>query len=305
MRKSGLYTSLERAGISFARNIPLAPYTTFRIGGMADCMVFPKTAEEAVYAFRLCKTKNIPCFVLGRGANLLVSDGGVRGAVICMRYLSAVTQADNCIQAQAGVPLGKLLSLCQKNGLGGLSHLCGIPATVGGAVAMNAGANGAEIGDAVEFVTFYDSREDTVKCFAQKEFAFGYRHSLCHMREGMILSVSFRFSPASPIVLLSEMKALAKERKAKHPLDYPSAGSTFRRPFPYFAPRLIEGAGLKGCRVGDAVISQKHAGFILNLGSASAKDVHTLITHAQTVVRDTYSVSLEPEIIFWGELPHT
>jgi len=303
VRKSGLYTSLERAGIFFARNIPLAPYTTFRIGGMADCMVFPRTAEEAVYAFRLCKAKNMPCYILGRGANLLISDGGVCGVVICTRRLSAILQNGNRIQAQAGVPLGKLLSLCQKNGFGGLSPLCGIPATVGGAVAMNAGANGVEIGDAVASVTFYDSREDTVKCLTQEQFAFGYRNSLCHVREGMILSVSFRFSPASPAVLLSEMKAVAKARKAKQPLDFPSAGSAFRRPFPYFAPKLIEGAGLKGCRVGDAVISQRHAGFILNLGSATAKEVRALMTHTQAVVWDTYSVSLEPEIILWGDLP--
>ena len=288
-------------GCAYLKNISLAPYTTFDIGGNAQYLVFPATVEQVIRIFAFAKKRRFPCRILGRGANLLISDSGVSGIVLSTKSLNSIRVLGDTIEAGAGVPLGMLLSLCQKNELQGLEDLVGIPATVGGALAMNAGANGVEISSAVIRISFYDCASNTVFSLSPEEFAFRYRHSLCHEREGIVLSATFRFQKGNKDTIFQKTKQIAAMRKEKQPLAYHSAGSVFLRPFPYYAPRLIEEAGLKGKAVGNAQISTKHAGFIINLGGAKAKDVNELLCFAQNCVFEKFGIKLQPEIIFWGD----
>ena len=292
----------ETSKIPCVRNFPLAPHTTFRIGGIAEWAVFPKTAEQAVLVIRQMRNRNIPYRIIGMGSNLLVSDCGIRGVVIFTNQLSRIRCQNAQIEVEAGVPLGKLIAFCQKQGLSGVEALVGIPATIGGAIAMNAGANGTEIADSIESITFYDAvKDEIVKC-CKADFRFAYRHSLCHEREGMVLSATFSFAPKLPVLIRQTISEIALSRKLKHPLEYPSAGSVFKRPFPNYAPVLIENAGLKGKRVGNAMVSTKHAGFIVNLGYAKSVDAENLIKIIQETVYEKFAVILTPEIVVWKDV---
>lgn len=293
----------ETIGCAYLKNISLAPYTTLNIGGNAQYLAFPATVEQAIQILVFTKERQIPCRILGRGANLLISDSGVLGIVLSTKRLNSIRVLGDTIEVGAGVPLGTLLSLCQRNELQGLENLVGIPATVGGALAMNAGANGVEISSAVIGISFYDSAGGTVCSLSPEEFAFRYRHSLCHEREGLVLSATFRLRKGKREEIFLKTKQIAAMRKEKQPLAYPSAGSVFLRPFPYYAPKLIEEAGLKGKIVGNAQISTKHAGFIVNLGGATAKDVNDLLCLAQNSVLEKFGIKMQPEIIFWGDFP--
>ena len=290
----------EGIGCLYKQNIPLKTYTTFAIGGNAEYLVFPETEAQVLSIYRYIEKHDIPCHILGKGSNLLVSDAGISGIVLSTRYLNSIRTDADQIEVGAGVPLGKLLSLCQKQGFTGLEELVGIPGTVGGAITMNAGAHQKEISQAVRKITFFDQKTFTVQVLTGEEFSFGYRHSLAREREGIVLRAAFRLGKGKQEDILAKMQKFAYLRKQKQPLDYPNAGSVFKRPFPYYAPRLIEEANLKGAKIGNAQISPKHAGFILNLGNAKAEDVKALITYTQNQVFSRFSIHLVPEIVFWG-----
>ena len=289
--------AFEKFQIPYERNFPLAQHTTFHIGGAAEWGAFPRTIQQAVLAIRETRKRNLPYHVIGKGSNLLVSDTGLKGVVVFTNQLAGITCENEQIEVEAGVPLGKLIAFCQKRGLSGLEALVGIPATIGGAVAMNAGANDVEIADCIDSVTFYDVVKDEILKYSKTDFHFAYRHTLCHEREGVILSATFSLARKSPSLIRQTIFEVASLRKAKQPLDYPSAGSIFKRPFPYYAPVLIERAGLKGKCIGDAMVSTKHAGFIINLGGAKSTDVECLMKIIQETVYEKFVVCLSPEIV--------
>lgn len=275
-------------------------HTSFKIGGPADELCVVHSAEEVSALIEYAKNRNIPYTVIGNGSNLLVGDGGIRGLVI-----KTASGFDGCevrgetIFADAGILLSKLASIARKNSLAGLEFASGIPGTLGGAVYMNAGAYGGEMKDVVKKVTYFDGGE--IKTAVGAELGFGYRKSMFTGTEKIILSAEIALEKGE----LSEIEAKTedfKERRAsKQPLSVPSAGSTFKRPEGYFAGKLIEDAGLKGCRCGGAQVSEKHSGFVVNTGGATAKDVLGLIRHIQDVVFEKYGVRLETEVKTLGE----
>ncbi len=281
-------------------NEGMREHTTFRIGGTADAVVAPKTEDELIAVVCFARQKRIPWYIIGNGSNLLVADDGVRGIVITTVALhrdEPVTRAGNTLCATAGVRLSKLANFACENGLGGLAFAHGIPGTLGAAIGINAGAYGGEMKDVIETVTFLDG-EGNRKVLRREDLDFGYRHSRFCGTDDVILSATLALTPASRDVIAAEMSELNEKRRAKQPLELPSAGSTFKRPIGGFAAQLIEECGLKGCRVGDAQVSEKHAGFVVNLGNATAEDVKQLMQHIIATVEKEKGITLEPEIRF-------
>jgi len=280
---------------------PLAPHTSFKIGGEADLFVCPRNLMELLIVLDILKEHNVPYFLLGAGSNLLISDKGIRGAVIKLGdgFDYAHAKGDY-ILAGAGVSLAKLSAEAKNAELTGLEFASGIPGSLGGAIFMNAGAYGGEMKDVIDEVSFIDE-DGTVKTISKNECDFGYRKSIFSDGRKIILSAKITLKHGDKEEISKTMRELNKKRKDKQPLEYPSAGSTFRRPEGHFAGALIEAAGLKGKAIGDAQVSEKHAGFIINKGSASAKDVLDLISHVQDVVFEKSGVTLEPEVKITGE----
>ncbi len=282
-------------------NEPMKNHTAFKIGGPADLMILPKSVEEIEKILNILLSCQEGCFIMGNGSNLLVSDKGIRGTVLKIGdQFSNVDIEDTAIRAQAGLLLSSLSKMAAKEALSGIEFAGGIPGTLGGAVAMNAGAYGGEMKDIVEEVTLID-RKGKITRLGRDAMSFGYRTSIVSESNQIVLDALLKLRKGETAEILGKMNELNQRRSDKQPLTVPSAGSTFKRPEGYFAGKLIQDAGLKGLRHGDAMVSDKHSGFVVNTGKASAEDVLALIKTVQKVVFDKFGVMLETEVRFIGE----
>lgn len=280
---------------------PMSRHTTFRIGGNADYFVKPGNADEVAAVIVVCREYNIPYFILGNGSNLLVPDDGYRGMIInIMDNMDSVTVDGRIITAQAGAMLVRVSVMARDNALTGLEFASGIPGTIGGAVYMNAGAYGGEMKNVVKTVRAIDEYGRIYELDSEK-MDFSYRHSIVEERKLIVLEVTLELEHGSREAIDDRMKELAEARRSKQPLEYPSAGSTFKRPEGYFAGKLIMDAGLRGYSVGGAQVAEKHCGFVINKGGATASDVVELIRDVQHDVDDKFGVTLEPEVKMLGE----
>lgn len=280
---------------------PLTAHTTFRIGGPALYYLIPEGVEEVRDALRFAREKELPFYVIGRGSNLLFEDEGYHGVVIEIgKGMEQVTMKEEpdgtvCVTAQAGIPLSTLAAKLAEAGWQGFEFAGGIPGTLGGGIAMNAGAYGGEIRDCIKNAMVMTRSGETL-VLNREQLELGYRTSIIQKKDYIVLEGVFRFSRGEKKSILAAMKELNQRRRDKQPLEFPSAGSTFKRPEGYFAGKLIEDAGLRGYRVGDAQVSEKHCGFVVNRGKASSADVRQLIRDVQDRVREKFQVELEPEV---------
>ncbi len=279
---------------------PLSAHTTFRIGGPARLMALPKSREEAIAAVQAARALDLSPFFLGNGSDLLVSDEGYDGFVIKTGGLDQAICTGERLEAGSGLLLSRLATAAYQNGLTGLEFAHGIPGSVGGGAVMNAGAYGGELSQVLTSITFLDEEGEPVTLPAGA-CALTYRHTIfTDHPQWLILEAGFALSPGDPVAIKARMDELGQRRRSKQPLDLPSAGSTFKRPEGHFAGALIEQCGLKGVGVGGAQVSEKHAGFVVNRGGATADDVRRLMELIQsTVLRET-GVMLEPEVKFLG-----
>lgn len=276
-------------------------HTSFKIGGPADKVIMPETEEELIEAVRNCREEKVNCYVMGNGSNILVRDGGVKGTVIKIeKNLSDISIKGNRITVQSGALLTRLSKEALKYSLKGLEFANGIPGTVGGAIAMNAGAYGGEMKDVVYKVKALDKKGEVIEYFGE-EMNFGYRSSRVQDERLIVLEVEIELEKGNYDEIKEKMNDLTIRRKTKQPLEYPSAGSTFKRPEGYYAGKLIQDSGLKGLRHGGAQVSEKHSGFVINIENASSNDVENLIRVIQKTVKDKYNVFLEPELKVIGE----
>ncbi len=289
-----------QAGIRLEKNVPLCEHTTFRIGGPADYAVYPSDSEQMGKLIAFLYQNSIRHFVLGRGSDILASDGGYRGVLVLTREMNTLQRQGNRIIAGAGCSMASVSNLAQKEGLAGIEFLHGIPGSIGGGVFMNAGAYGSEIGSYLESVEWVDP-SGLIRCSAASELDFTYRHSYFTDHLGVVCRATFLCERGDPDQIRETISDLDGRRREKQPLEYPSAGSAFKRPVGHFAGKLIEDAGLKGYTVGGACISEKHAGFIINKGGASSADVRELIRQVTQIVYGQTGVTLEPEIRFLEE----
>lgn len=279
----------------------LRHHTTFKIGGPADLFVEPTTMAELSFALCTIHEFDVPVTIIGCGSNILVKDGGIRGAVVSVRHMTQIMDCnDNVLCIGSGYMLKDASEFAWENGLTGLEFAIGIPGTLGGAVFMNAGAYDGEMSHVVTAVRAVDF-QGNIKEYDASHLDFGYRHSVFHDNHEVIGEVIMTLKPGDKNVIKARMDELTEKRESKQPLEFASAGSTFKRPPGYFAGTLIEQTGLKGLSVGDAQVSHKHAGFVINTGSASAKDVLDLIAEVQRRVYDQHGVHLEPEVRMIGE----
>lgn len=280
---------------------PMSAHTSFQIGGPADVLIAPASLNELKVSLAWVRRHGIPVTIIGNGTNLLVRDKGIRGLVVKIAgNLSAVSFRGTNVTAEAGLPLADLSRIAAERGLTGLEFACGIPGTLGGAVVMNAGAYGGEMKDVVARVSVIDL-EGAEATLNRGDLGFGYRKSSLQRGDRIVISVDLELKEGDAGAIAAVMEDLQKRRKAKQPLDWPSAGSVFKRPEGHFTGQLIEGAGLKGARVGDAQVSEIHSGFIVNRGRATAADVLGLIRRIQEEVLSRSSVRLVPEIRIIGE----
>ena len=278
-------------------NEPMSKHTTFKVGGPADIFISIKDTKEAIDIIRLLCDYNIPYFVIGNGSNLLVKDEGYRGVIIEFgKHFSSINVTGEIITADAGALLVKVANEAYKASLSGLEFASGIPGSVGGGVFMNAGAYGGEMKDIVESVTLLNTNTGEIVIKPCSEMEFAYRYSIAKKEPFIILGTTFRLSPSDKAAIKEKMDNLKALRVEKQPLEYPSAGSTFKRPEGYFAGKLIQDAGLKGYTVGGAMVSDKHSGFVINKGNATASDILTLISDVQRIVYEKFEVRLETEV---------
>jgi len=300
-----LIQSLVQANFAPERIIPrasMARYTTFRVGGAADVLVNIADTREIATALRAAKHAGVPATIIGNGSNLLVRDGGIRGLVIRIAGDCAdIRREGEMVYAKAGVSMSAAAQFALSEGLSGLAEIAGIPGTLGGGVIMNAGAYGGELSQVVTRVDAVSIADGKPVVFEGPDLGFSYRHSAM-MEAGVIVTdVTMQLTPGDPAVIRARMEELAKARRDKQPLSFPSAGSTFKRPVGQFAAKLIDDCGLRGLRVGDAQVSEKHAGFVVNLGKATAKDILELMDLVRSRVMETTGVMLEPEVRILGE----
>ena len=280
---------------------PMSRHTTFRIGGPAEIFLMPESFEQIRDILLLCRQEQLPYFVLGNGSNLLVSDSGYRGVIIQMdRNMGDVKLEGTEIRACAGALLSSIAAVARKASLTGFEFAGGIPGTLGGAAVMNAGAYGGEMKDVLREVTVM-TKDGEILTLPAERLEMGYRTSIIRKSGYLVLEAVISLEPGDPREILDRTKELAEKRTEKQPLDYPSAGSTFKRPEGYFAGKLIMDSGLRGYRVGGAQVSEKHCGFVINTGDATAKDVRELMDHVIRTVKEKYGVTLEPEVKFLGE----
>ena len=278
------------------RREPMSRHTTFRVGGPAELFLEIRTASEIQKLLTFFQESGTKYFIVGNGSNLLVSDGGYDGAILHIgEGFDKIGVVGEKVRAQAGALLGRAALTAQQNSLTGLEFAFGIPGSVGGAAVMNAGAYGGEMSQVVSMVTGFTSDGDEVKLF-NKELDFGYRKSILKQEKIVVAEVEFCLSDGSPEEISMKMNDLTGRRRAKQPLEYPSAGSTFKRPEGHFAGKLIMEAGLKGLCVGGAQVSEKHAGFLINRGGATCADIKELIRQVQEAVLEKTGVRLEPEV---------
>jgi len=280
---------------------PMSKHTTFRIGGPADFYLCPHSTKEVQQTVQICKEENLPYFILGNGSNLLVSDKGYRGAIIQLwKNFSDISVKDCCITAKAGALLSKVAAEALEEGLTGMEFASGIPGTIGGAVFMNAGAYGGEMKDIIKEVKVLDDQGE-IRVLSNEEMKLGYRTSIVKEKGYTVLSAVLQLKKGEVSVIRETMEDLKNRRTSKQPLDMPSAGSTFKRPEGYFAGKLIMDSGLRGFSVGGAQVSEKHCGFVVNKGGATAEDVTALIREVQRRVKEKFGVELETEVRFLGE----
>ena len=282
-------------------NEPMASHTTFKIGGPADYFVMPETSEELAAVLKLCKEENMPYFILGNGSNLLVGDKGFRGVVIQLyKNFDGICLEGTKITAKAGAMLIRVAKEAGKAGLTGLEFASGIPGTIGGAMVMNAGAYGGEMKDVVTAVTVL-TKEGEIKTLSGEEMNFRYRGSVVEDEGYIVLEAVMELKEGNQEEIQARMEELSLQRRTKQPIEYPSAGSTFKRPEGYFAGKLIQDAGLRGFQVGGAQVSEKHCGFVINKDHATAADVWELMCQVRAIVKEKFGVELEPEVKRLGE----
>lgn len=276
-------------------------HTTFKVGGPADLYVIPRSEEELVYAIEVCKSENVPYYVIGNGSNLLVTDKGFRGVIIeVYRQMSDITVEGNCITAYAGALLSKIANTALEHGLTGLEFAHGIPGTLGGAVTMNAGAYDGEMKQVLESATVIDDKGQ-VRTLSADELELEYRKSIISRLGYTVIKATMCLEGSDKEVISAKMKELMQRRRDKQPLEYPSAGSTFKRPVGHFAGKLIMDAGLRGYQLGGAQVSEKHCGFVINKDHATCQDILDLIHYIQEEVKSKFDVQIEPEVKMIGE----
>ena len=288
---------LEEKKIEYKTKVQLKNYTSFKIGGPCEILILPHTAEEVAESVRICVEADLPVLFLGNGSNVLVSDQGFSGAVILFHHnFSDIWLLDETtVYAQAGASLARLCTFAQQNGLTGLEFAYGIPATVGGAAFMNAGAYGGEIKDVLQFADYLDENSKPQRR-ENAELDFSYRHSFFTGKQLPILGAAFSLKKGDAQQIRADMDEIYGRRKAKQPLEFPSAGSTFKRPEGAYAAALIEECGLKGRSVGGAQVSEKHSGFVINRKDATCRDVLDLIKIVQQTVKEKTGFTLECEV---------
>jgi len=276
-------------------------HTTFRVGGEADLFLEIQTKQQLQKLLALFYETKTEYFILGNGSNLLVGDKGYRGVILHIGTgLSAIKVEGTKVIAQAGAMLVKVANTAMQNGLAGMEFASGIPGSIGGGVMMNAGAYGGEMSQIVSLVKGY-AIDGSEVIFSGEEMEFGYRSSIVKREKIVVTEVEFALESGDKEQIKAEVTRLSEERRTKQPLEYPSAGSTFKRPEGYFAGKLIMDAGLRGYQIGGAQVSEKHCGFVINTGNATARDVKTLMSDVQQKVKEEFDVMLEPEVICLGE----
>jgi len=291
-----LNTAVKEGRLTYQTEASLAALSSFRVGGKADCAVFPKTVDELAALVALCRTASLPYVLIGNGSNVLFDDKGYRGVVIVTTALTSCHREGNLLHCDCGASLTHLSMVAAKAGLGGFAFAYGIPGTLGGAVFMNAGAYGGEMKDIVREVLWYDPETDELGRYIGEENHFGYRESVYQHEHKLILSAVLALSPADPAAVLADMEEYMKRRREKQPLEFPSAGSTFKRYPGYYTGKLIEEAGLKGHAIGGAAVSTKHAGFVINTGGATSADVLALISHIKAVIKERNGIEISCEV---------
>ncbi|MDO5520599.1 MAG: UDP-N-acetylmuramate dehydrogenase [bacterium] len=289
---------------------PMSKHTTFRIGGPADYFAMPETKEQVVELVKACKEANLDFYIIGNGSNLLVGDLGYRGVIIQIgsNMASYEMKEERCadedsakylVTVGAGLMLSKLSNLVANEGMKDFEFASGIPGTIGGAVTMNAGAYGGQIEDVLIEATVVDENGE-IKTLSNEELELGYRTSIIQKKPYIVLEAKFMFEKGDIVAIKDRIKELSKQRREKQPLEFPSAGSTFKRPEGYFAGKLVDDCGLRGYRVGNIMVSEKHCGFVINAGGGTAAEVMTLVRDVQKKVFEEYNVHLETEIRMIG-----
>ena len=278
----------------------MSEHIYFKVGGPVDILLTPNNVQQVKDTITICKENKIPFYVIGNGSNLLVKDGGIRGVVIKLCELNKIERLGNKIKAECGALLKDVSTEATSGGLSGFQFACGIPGSVGGAVFMNAGAYDGETSFVIESAEVLDDNQQ-IRVLSKEELNLGYRQSIVMQKGYIVLSATFNLVPGDKEAIQARVDELTKRREDRQPLEYPSAGSTFKRPDGYFAGKLIEDAGLKGFTKGGACVSTKHAGFVINKGNGTAKDVLDVINHVKNEVKKQFSVDLYPEVRIWGE----
>ena len=293
---------LKQQNIEFEENVDGKRLCSFHVGGSVSVVARPKKAEQLAQLYTYLNENNVKNILLGKGSNLAISDNGFDGVVVSLSELSRLDfdiSDENCIVAGAGVPMLKLASFAYQNGLTGLEFAQGIPGSVGGGVYMNAGAYGGEISDALKSCLVFNTATGELFIAYPKQCDFSYRHSaFMDNKDLIILFATFALKKGNADEIKAKMDEFRAKRSASQPIEYPSAGSTFKRPEGHFAGKLIEDAGLKGYTVGGTQVSEKHAGFVINRGGATCEDIKKLVEHIQKTVKEKFDVSLECEIEF-------
>ncbi|WP_446897876.1 UDP-N-acetylmuramate dehydrogenase [Clostridium sp. LBM24168] len=279
---------------------PMKDHTSFRVGGPADILITPKNSEQVLTVLKICNDKSVPYYIMGKGSNLLVKDGGIRGVVIKLTELNSIEVQNQKLIVGSGTSLKDVSQAALDNNLTGFEFACGIPGSVGGAVAMNAGAYNGEVSNIIDSVIVIDNYVK-IRSLNLKQLELGYRMSSILKYGYTVLKVVFKLEKGDHDKIYDRIENLNRRRKEKQPLEYPSAGSTFKRPEGYFAAKLIEDSGLKGKSVGGAQVSEKHSGFIINKGNATSKDILDLIKIVQMTVKEKFNVDLYTEVRIIGE----
>lgn len=278
---------------------PLSEHIYFRVGGPADILVTPVNEEQVVNTLKLCREYNVPYFILGNGSNILVKDGGISGVVIKFNKLNKITTEGNCVTAQSGALLKDVSKAALENNLRGFEFACGIPGSIGGAVFMNAGAYDGEMAHVIKSARVIDENCN-IKNLTKEELELGYRSSIVMKKGYVVIEATVELESGEYASIKDKIDDLTNRRESKQPLEYPSAGSTFKRPEGYFAGKLIQDSGLKGFSIGGAAVSEKHSGFVINKGGATAKDVLDVIAHVQKTVKENFDVELHTEVRIIG-----
>ncbi|WP_238916610.1 UDP-N-acetylmuramate dehydrogenase [Clostridium sp. YIM B02555] len=281
-------------------NAKMSEHIYFKVGGPVDILLIPTNIQQIRDSITICKENKIPFYVIGNGSNLLVRDGGIRGVVIKLCELNKIECIDNKVIAECGALLKDVSEKATENSLSGFQFACGIPGSIGGAVFMNAGAYDGEISFVIESAEVLDDNQE-LKILSKEELNLGYRKSVVMEKGYVVLKATFALVPGQKDVIQARVDELTTRRVERQPLEYPSAGSTFKRPEGHFAGKLIQDAGLKGFTIGGACVSEKHAGFVINKGNGTAKDVLAVIYHVKDEVKKQFGVDLYPEVRILGE----